>query len=96
MAKYLIRLEAGNMLVLEDGVRRPLGFITTRFVEAATEAAARDSAMRLVRDEYSRAVLNSEEEPYTLRVVEAAELETLGEHPVPGQGATWFPDEDEG
>lgn len=96
MPKYLIRLEAENVLVLEDGVRRRLGFITTRFVEAATEAAARDSAMRLVRDEYSRAVLNSEEAPYTLRVVETAELETFRDRPVPGRGATWFPEEDEG
>jgi hypothetical protein len=87
----MIRIDDGSG---GDSVRRA-GFITTRFVRAATPQAAADAAIRCVRRELERIALNTRDEACTVEAEEVRKESSGAEERESGGGFTWFPDDDQ-
>ncbi len=51
MARYLVQVNASNLLVDMDGRRGKYGFITLRKVEAADHLAAGQLAVQMIKDD---------------------------------------------
>ena len=93
--KFKVFLEGRNVLADLGGERRRYGFYTTRFVEALREAEASHLAQRSVVEEFAAIIQNEPADPPTITVEEVTELASFDGLPVPGTGASWFPEEDE-
>ena len=90
MNKYRVFVEGKNFIVkIENKIDR-YGFFTTRFIEAKHAQDAEKISLDLIRDELKDVVLNEKPDPPMLYINEIDELESFGDHLVPGKGFTWF------
>jgi hypothetical protein len=90
--RCMIRIDDGSG---GDSVRR-VGFITTRFVRAATPHAAADAAIRRVQGELERILLNTRDEACAVEAEEVREESSgLEGREYGGGGFTWFPDDEQ-
>ena len=92
MNKYRVLILGENFLLnLGEGPRR-MGFYTTRYVEARSEADAEHAAVGLVRDDEDlpAVMLNEPDDSPMLYVEKIERVDTLAD----ARGFTYFPMED--
>jgi hypothetical protein len=68
-----------------------LGFYTTRFVESGSAEQAIEDAIRMVRDELSRIVINPTDVLGSISVDAVWEDELAFDEHAPGAGFSWYP-----
>jgi hypothetical protein len=93
--KFRVVIEAGNLLMDVDGVRR-MGYFTTRFVDGFDSGEAAESALNLARNELNSygVLLNELNDPPVLGISEVTQLNSFKGLKVPGRGFTFFPEEE--
>jgi hypothetical protein len=86
--KLRVLVKGVNFLMEFEGIQRKLGFLTYRFVEAATPEEADGKVADLVRQDLRAKgiVLNDPADPPTFECVEMEEVEELE----PPPGFIWF------
>ena len=94
--KFAVMMEGRNVCLKIAGtdLGGRLGFFTTRWVEADGPEAASNTALNMVRQELARRRLENEpSDPPLLTVTEVNELKSFDEVIPPGEGFTFFPEE---
>jgi hypothetical protein len=96
MNKYRILIEGKNFIINIEGKNNKLGFITTRWVEARTEAEAEKSAIELIRNDpqLKDTVLNKKDDQPMLYAEEIVEIKSFEGVNPPGAGYGFYPQED--
>jgi hypothetical protein len=97
MKKFRVMLEGRNFLFNSDEGRKVMGFYTTRFVEAENPKEAENLSVELIKNDskLKDSVLNERSDPPEIYLESIDELESFGGNSVPGNGYTFYPDEDE-
>ena len=96
MQKYRVMIHGQNLLTVVDGVKQRFGFYTNVFVEAVSSADAEACAIHVLNEDNSLAdiMLNSENDPLSLRVDEIYEIESFDGHSVPRDAFMLYPAND--
>jgi len=89
MKKYKVLVKGNNYKTAVDNSVQEFGFHTTRFVEAKDDAAAKMRALELVVEELDHIVFSNPEASPVIDVPQFIEVESFGDHEVPGSGFTW-------
>lgn len=96
MKKYKVFLQGKNFLISIDKKIQKYGFYTTRFVEANDEKEAENKSVDLIRDdpELRQSVLNDKDDPPTIYMETIDELYDFNGTNVPGNGYTFYPEDE--
>lgn len=90
MNKYRVAVEGKNFFVRFEDEPRKVGFFATRLIEAGNKDEAEKITLGLLRKELAGIVLNDPTDSPMLYIDEVTEVETFGEHIVPGKGFTFY------
>lgn len=89
MKKYKILVKGNNYKTVVGSRAREFGFHTTRFIESDSDLAAKERALELVKKELEQIVFNNQAGSPVIEVPQLIEIESFGDHDVPGSGFTW-------
>ena len=95
MKKFAVCIKGKNFLVEIDDESKKHGFYAARYLEAKDTSDALDKAMKLVRSELKKEVLNDESDSPIMSLEDLYQVDffednmTIGEKVVPAKGFVW-------
>jgi hypothetical protein len=89
MKKYKVLVKGNNYKTVVGSRAREFGFHATRFVESDSHLAAKKRALELVKEELKQIIFNNQAGSPVIEVPQFIEVESFGDHDVPGSGFTW-------
>jgi len=90
MKKYKVLVKGNNYKTVVGNRTQEFGFHATRFVEAKDYIAAKMRVLELVLEELEQIVFNNQAGSPVIEVPQFIEVESFGDHDVPGSGFTWY------
>ena len=96
MKKFRVLINGTNLILGQENKEKDIreGFYTTRWVEAIDSKEAEIMVNDLIWDELKSRVFNGPSDPPKMNVEEIDELEEFGNHLVPGEGFTFYLEEE--
>ena len=88
MKKYRVLVKGNNYKTVVGKISHEFGFHTTRFIESDSHIAAKEMALKLVEAELKEIVFNNQAGSPVIEVPQFVEVESFGDHDVPGRGFT--------
>lgn len=95
MPKFAFVINGQNFKMNFEGKTQKVGFFATRRVENDDVDAAEKVALDSVRSEFGSLVLNDRDDPPVMYIENIYEVDSFDDDPVPGEGATWYIENDE-
>jgi len=95
MPKFVFVINGQNFKMKFEGNIQKVGFYTTRRVENDDIDAAERLALDSIRTELEDLVLNDRNDPPMMYIESIYEVESFEDYPVPGEGATWYVENDD-
>jgi len=93
MKKFKVLVKGSNYKTVVGKRTHEFGFHTTRFIEAKDYITAKMRALELVVKELDQIVFNNPDGSPEIEAPQLIEIESFGDHDVPGSGFTWHMEE---
>jgi len=96
MDKFMVLVRGKNFILWSKEAKRDeqFGFLTARYVEAASPEEAQETAIELIREELGEHVKNEKDNPPLMYIDEITGLTDFGELQVPGKGFAFYSEEE--